>query len=50
MMAHQGLTFLVARCAKKMCTSALWVSSEAAWAKASDSCSNKARYQDVVPT
>lgn len=32
-----GLTFFVARCAKKMCTRALWVSSEAAWANAADS-------------
>ena len=33
------LTFLVARWAKNMCTSALCVSREAAWANAADSCS-----------
>lgn len=33
-------TFLVARCAKKMCTRALCVSSEAAFAKAMPSCRN----------
>lgn len=43
-------TFFVARCAKKMCTSALWVSSEAAWANAADSCFRPACPPCSTPT